>query len=278
MSKDKSKPLFVSSFMQETPFHGFNLVANSTNKCEFLTWWLMIFGCICMTAYQTYCLAEYYRSEPTMSLITVRQGHNVTTSNPHVCFTWSFKPDGLGVYGRHIDKILSKVTNEQLHQLKLGNISSEIFPLPIWHLVMEILAEISSQELNVFYGRILQKQIFWGSTLKKQTASSTLNPILHKVSQFFAMRNVSIVQLAKATATVACQIMTVKVAMINYDVIKGKGGTSRPDVCRISAYSSLNRDGFCLFLDSPEHHLTFSNRNDRLQVNILVKLNQNTNN
>lgn len=197
-------------FMTETPFHGFDIAANATSVAELITWLSMIFLCASLTVYQTISLITLYRSEPTMTVITVKHNGTFACSNTHMCFTWDFDPDALVTNSNSVDLLLSRVTDAHLAQLQSGNVTPSLFEPPLLRLILAMLSDITGQEANVFGSKVPQHQVVWGLSASDagyvEEVDMERNSAIHHVYHFFASHKVSMGTLMQWTASVACQV------------------------------------------------------------------------
>lgn len=257
-------------FMTETPFHGFAIAAGASNFYEVLTWLVMILGCISIATFQTFSLIKLYISEPTMTVITLKYNDgSVKCKNSHICFSWEFNPDTLVTDNATIDQLLARVTDEKVSDLKSSRISTDLLEPPLLQLIVSMISQVISQEANIFSDRMVQKQVLWGISASEDQNHWSLakNIAIYRIYQFFVSRHVSMAQLMRASASLACQLMTVKVTMTNYNVLSGSYNNSISlDVCNPKAFASLGELGFCMFTDPTNEQMVFRTTFDYLLI------------
>lgn len=191
--------------MTETQFHGFNMLVNSKSIYEIVIWLFMLLLCTFFTVYQTISLISLYRSEPTMSVITVNQRGTFTSRDTQICFTWDMETDTLITELSAIDYLLSNVTNFTISQLQTERVNPNLFEPQLFRLILAMLFDITMHEAHTFgFQRSLVGKPIWGFT--KYKSDYQLNSALYRVHQFFAEKKVSLKELMSATSSIACQV------------------------------------------------------------------------
>lgn len=201
----RRRPLLLR-FLTETPFHGFNITANTKSSFELMTWLLVICTCVSFAIYQTVALVTEYRSERTVTRITVNRNGTFSSHSAHLGFSWNFDARRMTLPEDSVSSILSRITEEQLRYYQLGQVTPSLLEPSVFRLVFAMLMGVMKQYGNIFNTEASHRELPWGVSSSRAQPDSVKNSALYQVHQFFTARNISMGKLKQILISVACQV------------------------------------------------------------------------
>ncbi len=192
-------------FMSETQFHGFHMAMNAGSSAELITWLTTIFICASLAAYQTVTLVSLYRSEPTMTVTTVTNDRKFVCKDTSICFIWITE---LTVVPQNVTLLLSQLNEDQLDQLRSGNVSKSTINPSLVQVIIAMLSNVAAQEFNTLVFKLPQAEAVWGRDVivPNKPLSLEKNAAIHQVYDYFATRKLSLSLLMKSMASIVCQV------------------------------------------------------------------------